>query len=56
MYESKIVRWHLSVKSRIRLENHCMLCDLERAFAAFVNHYNHPRYHESLDNLMPTNV
>jgi hypothetical protein len=30
--------------------------DLERAIADFVEHYNHRRYHESLDNLTPADV
>lgn len=30
--------------------------DLERRIAAFVTHYNHDRYHESLDNLTPADV
>jgi hypothetical protein len=29
---------------------------LERAVAAFVEHCNHRRYHESLDNLTPADV
>ncbi len=30
--------------------------DLERQVAAFVEHYNHARYHESLGNLTPADV
>jgi transposase InsO family protein len=30
--------------------------DLERQIDAFVAHYNHVRYHESLDNLTPADV
>jgi transposase InsO family protein len=30
--------------------------DLDRQIAAFVEHYNHRRYHESLDNLTPADV
>ena len=30
--------------------------DLERAVAGFVDHYNHRRYHENLDNLTPADV
>jgi RNA-directed DNA polymerase len=29
---------------------------LERQVAAFIAHYNHARYHESLDNLTPADV
>lgn len=51
MTQGKIERWHRSLKSRILLENYHLPGDLERAVAGFVDHYNHRRYHESLDNL-----
>ena len=38
------------------LEHYYLPGDLERQVAAFVAHYNHARYHESLGNLMPANV
>jgi putative transposase len=56
MTQGKIERWHLSLKSRILLENYYLPGDLESAVAAFVEHYNHHRYHESLDNLTPADV
>ena len=56
MAQGKIERWHLSLKSRILLENYYLPGDLERAVADFVGHYNHRRYHESLDNLTPADV
>jgi putative transposase len=56
MTQGKIERWHLSLKSRILLDNYYLPGDLERAVAAFVEHYNHDRYHESLDNLTPADV
>jgi putative transposase len=56
MTQGKIERWHLSLKSRIMLENYYLPGDLERAVGAFVDHYNHRRYHESLDNLTPADV
>jgi transposase InsO family protein len=56
MTQGKIERWHLSLKSRILLENYYLPGDLERAIVDFVEHYNHRRYHESLDNLTPANV
>ena len=56
MTQGKIERWHLSLKSRILLENYYLPGDLERAVASFVDHYNHRRYHESLDNLTPADV
>ena len=56
MTQGKIERWHLSLKSCILLENYYLPGDLERAIADFVQHYNHRRYHESLDNLTPADV
>ena len=56
MTQGKIERWHLSLKSRILLENYYLPGDLECAVADFVDHYNHRRYHESLDNLTPADV
>ena len=56
MTQGKIERWHLSLKSRILLENYYLPGDLEQAVADFVDHYNLRRYHESLDNLTPADV
>jgi putative transposase len=56
MTQGQIERWHLSLKSRILLENYYLPGDLERAIADFVVHYNRRRYHESLDNLTPADV
>ena len=38
------------------LENYFLPGDLEAQIAAFVERYNHRRYHESLDNLTPADV
>ena len=46
-------------RSRTRLtllENYFLPGDLERQIEAFVDHYNHHRYHESLGNLTPADV
>jgi putative transposase len=56
MTQGKIERWHLSLKSKILLDNYYLLGDLQRAIADFVDHYNHRRYHESLDNLTPADI
>jgi putative transposase len=54
--QGKIERWHQTLKNRILLENYFFSEDLEAQIAAFVDHYNHRRYHESLDNLTPADV
>jgi putative transposase len=52
----KIERWHQTLKNRILLENYYLPGDLEARIDTFVDHYNHRRYHESLDNLTPADV
>jgi len=54
--QGKIERWHQTLKNRILLENYFLPGDLERQIDAFVDHYNHRRYHESLGNLTPADV
>ena len=54
--QGKIERWHQTLKNRILLENYYVPGDLERRIAAFIEHYNHARYHESLGNLTPADV
>ena len=54
--QGKIERWHRTLKNRILLENHYLPGELEAQVAAFVDHYNHRRVHESLDNLTPADV
>ena len=47
---------HQTLKNRILLKNHYLPGDLEASIGAFVEHYNHHRYHESLGNLTPADV
>jgi len=54
--QGKIERWHQTLKNRILLENYYLPGDLEAQIEAFVEHYNHNRYHESLNNLTPADV
>jgi len=54
--QGKIERWHQTLKNRILLENYFLPGDLERQVEAFVEHYNHRRYHESLDNVTPADA
>ena len=56
MTQGKIERRHQTLKNRILLENYYLPGDLEAQIKAFVADYNHPRYHESIDNLTPANV
>jgi transposase InsO family protein len=54
--QGKIERWHQTLKNRILLENHFLPGALEAQIGAFVDHYNHRRYHESIANLTPADV
>ena len=54
--QGKIERWHQTLKNRILLENYYLPGDLERQIAAFVDHYNNHRYHESIGNVTPADV
>ena len=54
--QGKIERWHQTLKNRILLENYFFPEDLNAQIEAFVEHYNHQRYHESLKNLTPADV
>ena len=54
--QGKIERWHQTLKNRILLENYFLPGDLEAQIEAFVDHYNHQRYHESLKNVTPADV
>ena len=54
--QGKIERWHQTLKNRILLENYYLPGDLEAQIGRFIEHYNHHRYHESLENLTPADV
>ncbi len=54
--QGKIERWHQTLKNRVLLENYYLPGALEHAVEAFVEHYNHQRYHESIGNLTPADV
>ena len=56
MTQGKIERWHRSMKNIVKLQNYYSPWELEREIAAFVEDYNHQRYHESLNNLTPADV
>jgi putative transposase len=54
--QGKIERWHQTLKNRILLENYYLPGDLEASIKRFVEHYNHRRFHESLNKLTPADV
>lgn len=54
--QGKIERWHQTLKNRVLLENYFLPGDLQQQIEAFVEHYNHQRYHESLDNVTPADA
>ena len=54
--QGKIERWHKTLKNRVLLENYFLPGDLEARIKAFVEHYNHQRYHESLNNVTPADA
>lgn len=54
--QGKIERYHRSMKNVVKLENYYLLGDLKQRIGEFVEYYNHNRYHESLQNLMPADV
>ncbi len=54
--QGKMERWHQTLKNRILLENYFLPGDLEAQITAFVDHKNHQRYHESLNNVTPADV
>src|SRR5579864_6868189 len=56
MTQGKIERWHQTLKNRILLENYYLPGALEIEIAAFVQYYNHQRYHESIGNLTPADL
>ena len=54
--QGKIERWHQTLKNRVLLENYFLPGDLEQQIEAFIEHYNHRHYHESLENVTPADA
>lgn len=54
--QGKIERYHRSMKNVIKLEHYCFPWELEKAIGEWEHHYQHERYHDSLDNVTPADV
>ncbi len=54
--QGKIERYHRSMKNIVKLQTFYFPWELEQAIADFVAYYNHQRYHEALDNMIPADV
>ena len=54
--QGKIERYHRSMKNVVKLENYYLPGDLINRLEEFVEYYNNNRYHESIQNLTPSDV
>lgn len=54
--QGKIERYHRTMKNVVKLDNYYSTEELIRALEKFVYHYNYERYHESINNLRPSDV
>jgi putative transposase len=56
MTQGKIERYHRTMKNIVKLQHYYFPWELEQELSKFVAHYNHHRYHESLNNVTPADV
>jgi transposase InsO family protein len=54
--QGKIERWHRTMKNVVKLEHYYFPWQLKDALRDFIAYYNNERYHESLDNVTPSDV
>jgi len=54
--QGKIERYHRTMKNVVTLQTYFFPWELEMEIGRFVDHYNHRRVHESLNNLTPEDV
>ncbi len=54
--QGKIECYHRTIKNVVKLDNYYAPEELERALEKFVYLYNNERYHDSLNNLTPTDL
>ena len=53
--QGKIERYHRSMKNVILLDNYYTPSELENRISQWVDYYNNYRYHESINNITPSN-
>ena len=56
IFKGKIERYHRSMKNVVKLQNYYFPWELEQELSRFVDYYNNHRYHESLNNVTPSDV
>ncbi len=56
MTQGKIERYHRTMKSIIKLEHFFFPEDLKMKLEAWVEYYNHHRFHGAINNLTPADV
>lgn len=54
--QGKIERYHRSMKNVVKLDNYYSPEELKESIGQFIHYYNHQRYHEAIDNLIPADV
>ena len=54
--QGKIERYHRTMKNVVKLQHYYFPWELEAALKDFVAYYNNERYHESLENVTPSDV
>ena len=54
--QGKIERYHRSMKIVLLQDNYYSSENLEKEISRWVQHYNNERYHESINNLTPSDV
>ncbi|MBC8321929.1 MAG: IS3 family transposase [Bacteroidetes bacterium] len=54
--QGKIERYHRTMKNVVKLDNYYFPGELEQQLEQFVDYYNNQRYHESLENVTPSDV
>jgi transposase InsO family protein len=54
--QGKIERYHRTMKNVLKFLNHFCPGKLEQEIGLFVDYYNNMRYHESIDNVTPSDV